>query len=129
MKTLFLIPSGPIPPNPSELVANGRLNQLLKVLEESFDYILMDTAPVNPVTDAYIISPMADVTLFIVRHDYTPKVLIQNLERQHKIDALKNPAIVYNGVKGRGVQNYAGYGYGYGYTEEKQVWWKQLFKK
>lgn len=125
-ENLFLIPSGPIPPNPSELISNGKLNELLKLLEEGFDYILMDTAPVNPVTDAYIISPMADVTLFIVRHGYTPRVLIQNLERQHKIDALKNPAIVYNGVKGRGVQNYGyGYGYGYGYTEESETkkWW------
>ncbi|MGN6604245.1 MAG: GumC family protein [Ginsengibacter sp.] len=127
-ENVFLIPSGPIPPNPSELISNGRLLALLKYLEQNFDYILMDTAPVNPVTDAYILSPMADLTLFIVRHDYTPKVLIQNLERQHKIDALKNPAIIYNGVKGRGIQQYGyGYGYGYGYTEGKvQVWWKRI---
>ncbi|MGN6605363.1 MAG: GumC family protein [Ginsengibacter sp.] len=130
-QNVFLIPSGPIPPNPSELISNGKLKELLKILEERFDYILIDTAPVNPVTDAYIISPMADVTIFLVRHDYTPRVLIQNLERQHKIDALKNPAIVYNGVKGRGVQKY-GYGYGYGYTEENKnmrIWWKKLIKK
>jgi capsular exopolysaccharide synthesis family protein len=129
-ENVFLIPSGPIPPNPSELISNGRLQDLLKNLEQDFDYIIMDTAPVNPVTDAYIISPIADVTLFIVRHDYTPRVLIQNLERQHKIDSLKNPAIVYNGVKGRGVQRY-GYGYGYGYIEEdnfKKKWWKNIFK-
>jgi capsular exopolysaccharide synthesis family protein len=128
-ENMFLIPSGPIPPNPSELISNGRLRELLKDLEEKFDYILMDTAPITPVTDANIISPMADVTLFIVRHDYTPRVLVQNLERQHKIDALKNPAIVYNGIKGRGVQRY-GYGYGYGYAEDEKTWgwWKRILK-
>lgn len=126
---VFVIPSGPIPPNPSELISNGRLQDLLKLLEQGFDYIVMDTAPINPVTDAYIISPMADVTLFIVRHNYTPRVLIQNLERQHKIDTLKNPAIIYNGVKGRGVERY-GYGYGYGYTEDAndKKWW-QIFSR
>jgi len=128
-ENVFLIPSGPIPPNPSELISNGKLKDLLLILEEQYDFILMDTAPVNPVTDAYIISPMADVTLFIVRHDYTPRVLVQNLERQHRIDALKNPAIIYNGVKGRGIERY-GYGYGYGYTEDAndKKWW-QIFSK
>jgi capsular exopolysaccharide synthesis family protein len=70
---LSLITSGPIPPNPSELISNGRLPELLAFLENHFDYILIDTAPVNPVTDAFIISPMADVSLYVVRDKYTPK--------------------------------------------------------
>jgi capsular exopolysaccharide synthesis family protein len=131
-ENLFLIPAGPIPPNPSELISNGSLPELLTYLEKTFDYIIIDTAPTNPVTDAYIISPLADVTLFIIRYNYTPKMFLQKLDQQHKISTLKNPAIIYNGIRGKGVNKYGyGYGYGYGYTEdsENEVWWKRIFKR
>jgi tyrosine-protein kinase Etk/Wzc len=130
VENLSLIPSGPIPPNPSELISNGRLQGLLSFLENSYDYIIMDSAPINPVTDSFILSPLADVTLFIVRHDYTPKVLLQKLEERHKMNSLKNSAIIYNGVKGKGFKKYGGYGYGYGYTEDEsdRKWWKNIFK-
>ena len=91
----------------------------------------MDTAPINPVTDAFIISPLADVTLFIIRHDYTPKIFLNKLQQQRKKDTLKNPAVVYNGIRGKGINKYGyGYGYGYGYTEDdvKGRWWKNIFK-
>ena len=129
IQNLFLIPSGPIPPNPSELISNGRLAELLTYLEKTFDYIIIDTAPVNPVTDAYILSPLADVTLFVIRHDYTPKLFLRKLEDQHKMNSLKNPAIVYNGIKGKGISKY-GYGYGYGYTEEDygKKGWRNFFR-
>jgi tyrosine-protein kinase Etk/Wzc len=128
-ENLYLIPAGPIPPNPSELISNGRLGQLLNYLEKSFDYIIIDTAPVNPVTDAYIISPLTDVTLFVIRHDYTPKIFLKKLAQQRKMNTLKNPAIVYNGIRGKGVNKYGyGYGYGYGYTEEPaKKSWRSLF--
>lgn len=129
IENLFLIPSGPIPPNPSELISNGKLQELLIYLEKTFDYIIIDTAPVNPVTDAYIISPIANVSLYIVRHDYTPKMFLQRLSTQHKLNSLKNPAIIYNGVKGKGFGKY-GYGYGYGYTEgSDNKGWKKFFKR
>jgi tyrosine-protein kinase Etk/Wzc len=129
-ENLSLVPAGPIPPNPSELISNGRLADLLIYLEKSFDYVIIDSAPVNPVTDAYIISPLADVTLFVIRHDYTPKMFLQKLGQQHKMSTLKNPAIVYNGIRGKGVNKYGyGYGYGYGYTkeDERKKWWN-IFK-
>ena len=130
-ENLFLITAGPIPPNPSELISNGKLIELFAFLENKFDYILIDTAPVNPVTDAYILSPMVDVTLFVVRHDFTPKLLLQKLAQQNKMNNLKNPALIYNGIRGKGVQRYGygnGYGYGYGYTiEDNKKSWKNLF--
>lgn len=128
-ENLFLIPAGPIPPNPSELISNGKLKELFAFLENKFDYILMDTAPVNPITDAYILSPMADVTLFIVRHDFTPKLFLQKLAQQSKMNILKNPALIYNGIRGKGLQRYGyGYGYGYGYTDEdNKKSWKRFF--
>lgn len=128
---LYLIPSGPIPPNPSELIANGKLQELFGYLEQNFDYILIDTAPVNPVTDAFILSPLCDVSLFVVRYDYTPKVMLQKLDDKLKNKGLNNPAIVFNGIKERGLVKYGyGYGYGYGYTDDavKKVWWKRVFR-
>ena len=128
-----LLPSGPIPPNPSELISNGRLEVLLADLEKDFDFIIIDTAPTSPVTDAFLVSPMADVTLFVVRHDYTPKMFLRKIQEIKQNKRLKNPAIVYNGVRGKGIARYGygnGYGYGYGYTEEKApVWWKRIFSR
>ncbi|MFT3703327.1 MAG: polysaccharide biosynthesis tyrosine autokinase [Agriterribacter sp.] len=119
---LFIIPSGPVPPNPSELILNGRMQDLLAYLETHFDYIIVDTAPTNPVTDAYIISPMCDATLFVIRHGYTPRLYLKNLDDQGKIRSLKNMAIIFNGVKNRGYGNYGyGYGYGYGYTDDTEA--------
>jgi capsular exopolysaccharide synthesis family protein len=124
---LFIIPSGAIPPNPSELILNGKLDELLQYLDTIFDYILIDTAPIGPVTDAYILSPLCDATLYVVRHKVTPKGYIKMLDENIKIRGLKNLAIVFNGVKTRGMGgiNYGyGYGYGkdysYGYGEEKK---------
>lgn len=113
--SLYIIPSGPIPPNPSELILNGKLQELLEYLDINFDYIIIDTAPVNPVTDAYIVSPMCDATLYVVRHGYTPKSAIKLLDHNNKVRELKNVAIVFNDVKSRGIgKNDYGYGYGYG---------------
>ncbi|HEX9511603.1 MAG TPA: polysaccharide biosynthesis tyrosine autokinase [Puia sp.] len=117
-KNLFIIPSGAIPPNPSELIMNGRLEELLKYLDTIFDYIIIDTAPVSPVTDAYLISPLCDATIYVIRHGVTPKMFIKNMDENTRISTLKNMAIIFNGVKNRGI-GANGYGYGYGYTSGK----------
>ncbi len=111
---LFFIPSGLIPPNPSELIMNGRMEELLKYLETIFDYIVIDTAPVSPVTDAYLLSPMCDATLYVIRHGVTPKASIKVLDANMLVRPLKNVAIIFNGVRNRGFGQY-GYGYGYGH--------------
>ncbi|MBC8035356.1 MAG: polysaccharide biosynthesis tyrosine autokinase, partial [Chitinophagaceae bacterium] len=118
---MFFIPTGKLPNNPSELLMNGRMEQLLDALEMQFDYIIVDTAPVCPVTDAYILSPLCNATLFVIRHKYTPKIYIQRIDEDNKINNLKNIALVFNGVspRGFGSENY-GYGYGYGYHQESR---------
>ncbi len=132
---LSIVPCGPIPPNPSELISNGRLEKLLEKLESEFDYLILDAPPINPVADATILSPRCDVTLFIVRHEYTPKVLVENIEQKKIAGIIKNPAIVLNGIKIKGSGRY-GYGYGkrygqgYGYTEDAKrhkKWWHKIF--
>lgn len=113
---LFMIPTGKLPYNPTELIMNGKTEELLKQLDEKFDFIIIDTAPVMPVTDAYILSPYCDATLFVVRHGYTPKVFVERLDENNKINHLNNVAVVFNGVTPRGFgSSHYGYGYGYGY--------------
>jgi capsular exopolysaccharide synthesis family protein len=113
---LFFIPSGPLPVNPTELLMNGRAKELIDYLESIFDYVVIDTAPVNPVTDAYILSEFCDTTLYIIRQKYTPKVVVQRIDENNRINRLHNIAIIFNGVHSRGFgSNNYGYGYGYGY--------------
>ncbi|RYY53764.1 MAG: polysaccharide biosynthesis tyrosine autokinase, partial [Chitinophagaceae bacterium] len=116
---LTLIPSGPIPPNPSELIMGEKMIELLNELDKEFDYIIIDTAPVSPVTDAYILSPLCDATLYVVRYGVTPKSYIQKMDEQNRIRELKNRAIIFNGVKDRGFTKNT-YGYGYAYVTEAE---------
>ncbi|PWU05185.1 MAG: capsular biosynthesis protein [Bacteroidetes bacterium] len=109
---LFIIPSGPIPPNPSELILNGKIQEMLDYLDRIFDVIILDTSPVSPVTDAYILSEFCDATLYVVRHGVTPRNYIEQLDENNKVRVLKNLAIVFNGVPIRGLGK-NGYGYGY----------------
>ena len=116
---LFVIPVGTGEGDPAELLLDEKLNTLFQHLENQFDYIIIDTAPVDPVADAYLLTEYCDMTLFVVRHGYTPKATIQSLETSGKIKDLKNPMIVFNSVKGRGIFK-KGYGNGYGYGNRYQ---------
>ncbi|MBD0332073.1 MAG: polysaccharide biosynthesis tyrosine autokinase, partial [Chitinophagaceae bacterium] len=116
-ENLFFVPPGTIPESPSELLSNGKIKDLIDYLEMVFDYIVIDTAPVVPVTDAYMITNYCDATLYVVRHKYTPKMFIKRFDENNKINTLTNPGIIFNAVKPRGfVRNQYGYGYGYGYV-------------
>ena len=125
-ENLFMLPAGAIPPNPSELLLSSRVQELFSYLENAFDCIIVDSAPVNPVTDAYILSPLCDATLYVVRQGVTPRELVQKLDKNSGVKSLKNIAIVYNGAKGNGLGKYGhGYDYGYSYVEDR----KGLVKK
>jgi len=111
---LFVIPAGNTNNNSTELLLNGRIKELFQFLNQSFDYVIVDSSPVNLVTDAYIWSEYCDLTLYVIRHEYTPKTFVRNLDYNNKIRALKNIAIVFNSIKPRGfIRNDYGYGYGY----------------
>jgi tyrosine-protein kinase Etk/Wzc len=102
--------SGPLPPNPSELLGNGRLPQLLAELKERYDYILIDSPPYGLVTDASLIAEHIDATLYVVRFNYTLLDHLSRIGDLRKSKRFNNLTVIYNGV------NYgAGYGYGYGY--------------
>lgn len=120
-QNLFVIPCGPIPPNPAELISNGRIETLIKVLRQSFDYIVLDTPPIGLVTDATILSPYTDVCFYLVRHEYTPKSYLNLLADLKKSNKFKSLNIIFNGVDYSNSSYGYGYGYGYGYAygEEK----------
>jgi capsular exopolysaccharide synthesis family protein len=116
-ENLFFISAGvDLPENPSELLSNGKVNELINYLENIFDVILIDTSPMVLVTDGYLLTGLCDATLYIVRHKYTPKILIKRLDENNYINPINNPAIIFNGVKMRGFfKNNYGYGYDYVY--------------
>lgn len=111
---LEIITSGPIPPNPSELIMSEAMAGLIKDLKTMYDYVILDTPPVGLVSDALEIADFADLTLYIVRQNYTTKDMITVLNNRTKRDELKNVSIVVNGFESKAKFGY-GYGYGYGY--------------
>ncbi|MFM2265038.1 MAG: hypothetical protein RLZ77_456, partial [Bacteroidota bacterium] len=111
---LYVIAAGPIPPNPVELMMNGKYQHLIEQLGELYDHVVIDCPPIGLVTDAEILGKWVDACVFIVRHQHTPKQSIGNLlDRLYKGEKFNRMAIVMNGLKG-GISGY-GYGYGYGY--------------
>jgi capsular exopolysaccharide synthesis family protein len=116
VQNLYVIPCGPVPPNPAELLLDEKVKELFKYLRERFDVIIVDSAPVGLVTDAEILSLHADATLYIMRQNYTSKkqiVLINELYNQNKLPKLS--LILNDCTQTIGQRTYGGYGYGYGY--------------
>ncbi|HLG41583.1 MAG TPA: polysaccharide biosynthesis tyrosine autokinase [Chitinophagaceae bacterium] len=116
---LFFLPCGSLPDNPSELIMNERLKELLNYLEDIFDHVVIDSAPSTLLTDAYVLSPMCHATLYVVKHKFTPKVYLERLEQENSVNQLSNVGIIFNGIRSRGfTKNGYGYGYGYGYIHD-----------
>lgn len=131
---LDILPGGPVPPNPTELVARDVLDKAIGLLKEKYDYVILDTAPIGMVTDTAIIGRVADACVYVCRADVTPKAgyeFINVLKRDKKFPKLMT---VINGIdmsKRRHSYGYGygkkygygkgyGYGYGYGYEGEKK---------
>ncbi len=113
--TLDILPCGTIPPNPAELLANGRINRLLEELKQDYDYIFMDCAPVEIVADTNIIADLADMSIFIVRSGLLEKDMLPVIEDIYAEKKLKNMALILNGTDATvGRYHRTGYGYGYG---------------
>lgn len=130
---LYVLPSGAVPPNPTELVARKSLEQAIDLLKQHFDYIILDTAPIGMVTDTRLIARVADLSVYVCRAGYTHKndfELINELEQEKK---LPNLCVLINGIdmsKRKNGYYYSygkygkygygkKYGYGYGYGNEK----------
>ncbi len=115
-----LITTGPLPPNPSELILTDKMKELIDKLKEKYDYIIIDTPPVGLVTDALILMNYADISFVLVRANYTRKEFIKNLDRLAKEHSHNHIGMILNGVEIGEKYGY-GYGvsYGYGYGNDK----------
>ncbi|WP_378187978.1 GumC family protein [Aquimarina sp. W85] len=105
-----ILPPGVIPPNPAELLMQDRVGEMFSYLQAHYDYIIVDTAPVSLVTDTLLIGHYSDLSIFIVRENYSDKRALQVPENFHREKRLPNMAVLLNASFNQG-----GYGYGYGY--------------
>ena len=140
---LHFITSGPVPPNPSELILLPRLKEMVKELKENYDYIVIDTPPIGLVTDALEILKLSDYPIYILRAAYSNRNFVHGINRIMTESKIKNLSTVINDY-GRGASGYGysyGYNYGYGYygkkygegyytteSKPKTSWLKKLFE-
>jgi capsular exopolysaccharide synthesis family protein len=115
VENLFVLSSGEIPPNPSELLMKSKSSQLFNDLKSKFDYIVIDTAPVGLVADALLLSEYTDVLLYLIRSRFTDKRLLSIPEDLYKDKRFKNLALLLNEAELR-----TEYGYTYGYYGSKR---------
>ena len=112
------VPAGPTPPNPGELLARPRFDEFIKQLRERYEYILLDTVPVQQLADSLIINRAVETNIFILRSGQLDRRILPRIDELSKKQLLTNMAIVFNGPKVRRRSGYGFglYGYGYGYV-------------
>ena len=108
---LDILPAGPIPPNPTELVSREALDQIITQLKANYDYVIIDTAPVGLVSDTLQIGRTSDLTVYVCRADYTPKASFSMINSLSEENKLPNMCVVINGID----MSKKKYGYYYGY--------------
>jgi len=111
----FVLQSGPIPPNPNELLSKRRTGELIHELKKEFDYIILDTAPVGVVSDTFMISKYADACLYVVRENYSEKDTVSFINNLVSDKRLRNVAVVLNMATTPKTQGRYKYGYKYSY--------------
>lgn len=104
-----VICSGPVPPNPAELMLSDRVDELFEQLRKDYDFIIIDSAPVGVISDSFNLVRITDMTIYVTRANYTKFSDISFLNNVAETNRLKNISVVINGTKAR-----QGYGYGYG---------------
>ena len=114
------VPAGPHPPNPSELLMNGDFTHLVDKLKEMYEFVIIDTPPVGLVTDGIMAMKKTDVSIYVVRANYSRKDFLQNVERIAKLHKIENISVVFNALP----SNHKMYGYGYyeDHTPLKKSW-------
>ncbi|MCA6381722.1 MAG: polysaccharide biosynthesis tyrosine autokinase [Cytophagales bacterium] len=124
LENLDFLPAGPHPPNPSELLLNGEFTNLLDELKEAYDFIVIDTPPVGLVTDGIMAMKRADLSIYVIRANYSKKDFLNTLSRLLNIHKLTNLAVVLNALPTTGKTH------GYGYYEDtpKRKGWRDLVK-
>ncbi|HEX8507003.1 MAG TPA: polysaccharide biosynthesis tyrosine autokinase [Hymenobacter sp.] len=111
---LMVVSSGPLPPNPAELMMSPKLAHLIAELRLSFDHVIIDTAPVGLVADALSLNSLVDSSIYMVRHKHTYKKRLAIVDNIYRANTLPHVMIVLNDADGKDT-----YGYGYGYGEKE----------
>lgn len=114
--TLSLLGSGPVPPNPTELLENGKLADIINSLRDSYDVIILDCPPLHVVSDAQTIANVADMTIFVIRVGNLERAYLPEITKIYKSGKYNHLAVILNGVSNKFK---FGYGYGYGYGNYK----------
>ena len=112
---LNLLPSGTVPPNPTELLGESRFKELIERMCGEYDYVFIDCPPIDIVADTQIIEKLADRTIFIVRAGLLERDMLPELQRMYDNKRFKNMALVLNGTEATGTHYGYRYGYKYGY--------------
>jgi len=110
-ENLKIIVSGPVPPNPSELLNSEKMKELITDLKKDFEYIIIDTPPAGLVTDSVITMKFSDINLYVVRHNYTKRSMLNIINNLHETKQVENINIIINDF----IVSSSSYGYGYGY--------------
>ncbi|WP_445159367.1 polysaccharide biosynthesis tyrosine autokinase [Mesohalobacter salilacus] len=117
-ENLDILTSGVVPPNPSELLIDDRMDELMNQLKNHYDIIVLDSPPIGLVSDALNLMKYADTTLYVVRQNYTKKGMLSLIDQKIQKGEVKNVNLVLNYFKAKAKYGYGynyGYGYGYGY--------------
>ncbi len=127
-----VIYAGSIPPNPQELLSNGRYQKLIAQMSSQYAYIIIDSAPLMLVSDTLSIADVADATLYVIRSGVSRSILVDFAEELVRDSKLINVSFIINDVS-RSARGYGygyNYGYGYGYSDSthKTNWWNKIFK-
>jgi len=117
-ENLDIITSGPVPPNPSELIQGELMERVLEKLKEVYDVIILDTPPIGLVTDARTLMHYADTSIYVLRANHSKKGFLRSIEKLSKED-IRGFGVLLNDAR-TDSHGYGGYGYGYGYYEEEQ---------
>ena len=126
-ENLSVISAGPIPPNPSELTALGKSEELFKLLKERYDYIITDSSPIGVVSDTFYLASLADACLLVVRPGQTLKDMFINTLNEINVAGTKGVGLVINDIQSDG--KHYGYGEKYGYTSGKKPSKINLFRR
>jgi tyrosine-protein kinase Etk/Wzc len=120
-----ILPAGVIPPNPAELLMGRKVDTLFAAVKSQYDYIIVDTAPVNLVADTLLIAKNADCFIYVVRANFLEKRMLNIANILFKEKKIPNMCLLLNDTNSK--KGY-GYGYGYGVEVQKEPWYKTVFK-
>lgn len=132
IKNLYYATSGPVPPNPAELIEDERMNIFIEKAKKEYDYIFIDTPPIAIVSDALLIARFVDINLFIVRQRYSSKNTLELIEELYKDEKLKHMGIIINDISLTGYYGYGiryGYYKGYGYSYGKNYYGQYSYSR